>query len=50
MTVTISGEGLQLADIAAVARGAQVQITQDSQGHRSGHPITRRHSCSARAQ
>jgi phenylalanine ammonia-lyase len=29
MTVTISGEGLSIADIAAVARGARVEITKD---------------------
>src|SRR5580698_4165175 len=29
MTVIISGEGLSIADIAAVARGARVAITQD---------------------
>ncbi len=30
MTVTISGEGLSIGDIAAVARGEQVRITDDS--------------------
>ena len=30
MPVTLSGEGLSISDIAAVARGAPVQITQDA--------------------
>ena len=29
MTITISGDGLSIADISAVARGARVQITRD---------------------
>ena len=30
MPVTLSGEGLSISDIAAVARGAPVQITRDA--------------------